>query len=115
MGVVPRVLYLHRSELCSQPDPAALVEVASRAREVHFEAGDELWRIGEPSAISYIVVRGTLGCHFEGPDGSQRTVRGGPGFAAGGLDSICDLPRFYDAVAETSVFALELTSLVQAP
>ncbi len=103
IDLIDRLVYLRQGDSFSHINVDALVEMAVRLRETRFEAGTRLWRTGDPSHFAYILVEGTVrgSC-----DGGKREFRAGPGYPLGNLESICQVPRWYEAVTETPVVAL---------
>jgi CRP-like cAMP-binding protein len=79
----------------------ALLAIAQRMRTARFEPGATLWRVGEPSGFMYVLLSGRIRCTTE--DGRHFVC--GPGYPLGNLESQCDAPRWYEAVAETPVTA----------
>ena len=105
LGLVDRLIYLRQGDSFNRINLNALVEMAVRLRETRFEAGTRLWRIGDPSHSAYLLVEGTP--QRGSCEGGKREFRAGPGYPLGNLESICQIPRWYEAVTETAVVALE--------
>ena len=104
IDLIDRLTYLRQGDSFSHINLDALVEMAVRLRETRFEAGTRLWRTGDPSHLSYILIEGTVRGICER---GEREFRAGPGYPLGNLESICERPRWYEAVTETAVVALE--------
>ena len=104
VGLIDRLIYLRQGDSFNRINLDALVEMAVRLRETRFEAGTRIWRQGDPSHFAYILVEGTVRGTREG---GEREFRAGPGYPLGNLESICQIPRWYEAVTETAVVALE--------
>jgi CRP-like cAMP-binding protein len=81
----------------------ALADMARAMAQVHFEPGAVLWREGEPSAGIFLVRSGFL--RARGSSGVS--FRPGPGFPLGALEALAERPRWYEAVADTPVVALQ--------
>jgi CRP-like cAMP-binding protein len=79
----------------------ALVAVARRTREIRAEAGEVFWRLGEPSSTWLRVDYGRIRC--TSADG--RHVDVGQGFVLGIMDALGQVPRSYEARAETKIIA----------
>lgn len=82
----------------------ALAELAQRAEEVRLPEGHVLWRAGDHAAKTLFLVSGAIRC--------ARPRRGapfrvGPGQSLGALEVLADVPRWYDAVVEEPVLALQ--------
>jgi CRP-like cAMP-binding protein len=102
IDLVQRLLYLRRGGL-GNANMDALMAMAQRMETARFEPGAELWRIGRPSGFLYYLLSGRVRCTTE--DGTQFAC--GPGYPLGNLESQCGAPRWYDAVTETAVTALQ--------
>ena len=84
-----------------------LMELARLAEEVRFESGEVIWRKGEPASYGLNIVHGIVRCTS---DDGRRVFRMGDDSVLGYLDANAGGPRPYDAVTETRVVALRLTS-----
>jgi len=102
IDLVQRLLYLRRGVL-RDANMDALMGMAQRMRTVHFEPGTTLWRVGAPSGFLYALLSGRVRCTIE--DGTHFVC--GPGYPLGNLESQCGTARWYEAVTETAVTALE--------
>ena len=99
MGLIDRVLYLKESGVFRRANLDALVTMARRLKEIHFAPGETLWRTGDPSGFTYVIVAGTVEATL--PDG--RRFRAGEGYPLGNLESQCGETRWYDVRAENPV------------
>jgi CRP-like cAMP-binding protein len=72
--------------------------------QVRFEPGTVLWRAGEPAPGIFLVRSGFVAA--TAPSDGPR-FRAGPGFPLGSLEALAETPRWYDAVTETAVVALQ--------
>lgn len=77
----------------------ALLANARAIREVRFEEGEPLWRVGEPSSWWMRVAYGSVRC--SSADG--RFVDVGQGFMLGIMDAYAQTPRSYEARTRTRV------------
>lgn len=82
----------------------ALAELAQRTEEVRLPEGHALWRVGDHAVQTLFLVRGAVRCS---PPGSQAPFRLGAGQSLGALEVLADVPRWYDAVVEEPVLALQ--------
>ena len=105
LGLVDMIAFLRRTGPYQQARLEAVAELAQESPEVRFSAGEELWKAGDPSGVSLVmvagVVTGTAG------DGAQ-TFRFSTGSIVGGLDSLAAVPRWFDATAATDVVAIQV-------
>ena len=102
IDVVQKLLYM-RSGMFRNAPMDALITMAQRMRTRRFEPGTRLWKIGAASGFLYAILEGRVRCTTE--DGRQFVC--GPGYPLGHLESQCDAPRWYEAVADTAVTALQ--------
>jgi len=101
LDVVQKLLFMRDGPLRSAP-MNALITLAQHMRTARFEPRTGLWQIGAPSGFMYVILEGSVRCTTE--DGRQFVC--GPGYPLGNLESQCDAPRWYKAVAETAVTGL---------
>ena len=102
IDLVQRLLYMRRG-LFRNANMDALITMAQRMRTARFEPGTKLWQIGAPSGFLYAILSGRVRCTTE--DGTRFVC--GPGYPLGHLESQCDAPRWYEAVTDTAVTALQ--------
>ena len=81
----------------------ALIQLAMAFEEKRLDANQVLWRAGDNSGFSYILLTGTVRCNLE--NGTH--FRAGPGYPLGNLESQALAPRWYEAVTESPVLALK--------
>lgn len=104
LGLVERMFLLRQTVSFGNMDIEALAEVAADANEVRPNPGDKLWSVGETADYSLMVLAGELRAETE--DGKSWKM--GPGYVVGGVDTLADAPRLYDAYAVGEVVALRL-------
>jgi CRP-like cAMP-binding protein len=103
LDLVERLLLVRRAGF-DRTNIDALIQVVRMMTEIGIRAGTKLWKPGEPSGHSYIIVSGTIRCIIEE---GERHFRAGPGYPVGNIESLAGEPRWYEAVAETNVVALQ--------
>ncbi len=103
IDLVDRIFFLRRMTVFQRASITALAEMARSMARVRFEPGTVLWREGEPAPSIFLVRSGWL--RAQGSTGVS--FRPGPGFPLGALEALGEVPRFYEAVAETPVVALQ--------
>lgn len=81
----------------------AVVELARGAEEVRLAPGETLWREGDPASFGMHLVAGRLRCLGRG---GKLDFGLGAGDVIGHLDAFAEVPRRYDAAAETPVVGL---------
>lgn len=103
LGLVDKIAFLRRTGPYQQARMEAVAELAQESPEVRFAAGEELWKAGDPSGVSLVMVAGVV----TGTAGEQ-TFRFSTGSIVGGLDSLAAVPRWFDATAATDVVAIQV-------
>ncbi|MCZ7683598.1 MAG: cyclic nucleotide-binding domain-containing protein [Sandaracinaceae bacterium] len=104
LDVVERVFYLRQSRALPRARIDATTALAEAARELRVEAGEPLFRIGDPSGAMIAVIGGRVDARSA--DGQRFTF--GAGDMIGGLDTFAGVPRWYEAEAATALTALVL-------
>lgn len=99
--LVERVLTIHAQPIFQGASLDAVIELVRSDVEVRYAAGDRIWDAGDPSMFALRVEYGRVRC--TNPAG--RSVDVGSGFVFGILECFAELPRGYDARAETPVIA----------
>lgn len=103
LDLVERIFYLRQFRVFSGASINALAEMSRGLTEVRFGAGVPLWKAGDPSPYSLLIVDGEVECVT--PETGQR-FRACAGWGLGAMDAIGELPRVHDAVTATPVVAL---------
>lgn len=104
LDLVERIVLLRSRRPFEACSIDALAELAQRLEEVRRPAGTVLWRRGERATRLLLVAGGRVRCE---PARPEATFWMGPGQPLGTLELLAELPRWYDAVAEEPVTALE--------
>jgi CRP-like cAMP-binding protein len=105
MDLIDRLLHLQEAGMFRQSNVDALVEMARSSVTLNPEPGAVLWRAGDPSGSTIILIEGVIRCAVQG---GERWFRAGPGYPLGNIESTCGEPRWYDAVTEMPVLALQI-------
>ena len=81
-----RIPYLSSTEIFHDIDPTALLDLAAQVEELHLEAGETLFRQGDPSDAMYLIVSGQV-CVLDASPGHPEKVLAqlGPGQPVGEL------------------------------
>ncbi len=103
IDLVNRIFFLRRMGVFRRSSITALAEMAREMAQVRFEPGTVLWHEGEPSSAIFLLRSGRV----RATGSSGVAFRPGPGFPLGALEALGEVPRFYEAVAETAVVALQ--------
>jgi len=103
IDLVDRIFFLRRMGVFRRSSITALAEMAREMAQVRFEPGTVLWHEGEPSPAIFLLRSGRV----QATASSGLAFRPGPGFPLGALEALGEVPRFYEAVAETPVVALQ--------
>ena len=76
LTVLERTAFLKSTEVFASIPTDALAQIAARGREIHFDAGQAIFREGEPNSGAYMVVDGLVelrtGRALEGVRGSAQ-------------------------------------------
>jgi CRP-like cAMP-binding protein len=104
LDLVERILFLRQVSPFRQSSINALADLARGMAEVAFPPGVPLWAEGEASGMVLLVVTGTVECRARG---GEAVFSAGPGTPLGAVESMADRPRWYGAVTQSSVTALQ--------
>jgi CRP-like cAMP-binding protein len=102
LDLVERILFLRQTAAFSRSSINALAELSRGLSEVSFDPGVTLWREGEASAGTLLLLSGRVRCTSE----SGLAFEAGPGVPLGSIDAVAELPRWFHALTETRVVAL---------
>ena len=102
LDLAERLAFMRSMPVLHDVAMLTLAEVAARCERVTFAHGETLWRTGDRADHLLIVVSGAVDC--AAGDGLRFAF--GPREAAGVLDALAEVPRWYDATARTRVVAL---------
>lgn len=97
LTLVEKLLLLRATPLGQIANLDAAAEMARAMVEVQVEPNTPLWAAGDPAPYWMRIEYGRVRC--TAADGQTALV--GAGFVLGILDGLADLPRSYDALAET--------------
>ena len=103
LDLIERIFFLRKSPVFTRPSISALAQLARGLTEVRLPAGSRVWREGESTGWGSLIVSGTVRCTSS--HGHDFLV--GPGGTLGTTDAIAGVPRWFDAVTETPVVALQ--------
>lgn len=103
LDLVERIFFLRKASVFAGAGISALGQLARGLTEVRIPPGTRLWSEGEPTGWGSLIVSGTVRC---------TAARGhdfvaGPGINLGALDAMAEVPRWFTAVTETPVVALQ--------
>jgi CRP-like cAMP-binding protein len=104
LDLVERIFFLRKVPVFERASINALAELSRQTTQVRFAPGITLWHEGDPAPGIYLVLSGTIRARSEA---RGLDFRFGAGSAVGAVEATADLPRFYDAVTETEVVALQ--------
>ena len=102
LSLAERVAFLRSMPLPRDSAMLTLASVAARSTQVTIEAGEPVWRTGDRADHLLLIVSGVLDC--TAGEGVRFAL--GPREAAGVLDALAAVPRWYDATASTRLVAL---------
>jgi CRP-like cAMP-binding protein len=104
LDLVERIFFLRSIIPFQRSSINALAELSRTTTQVRFPAGTVLWKAGELGATAYLILEGTVTGRVAE---SGVTFGTGPGAPLGASEMMAELPRWYDATAETVVVALQ--------
>jgi CRP-like cAMP-binding protein len=104
LDIVERIFFLRNMQVFQRASINALAEVSRAMNQVRFEPGVMLWREGELAPGIYLILSGTVRASSET---RGLLFRPGPGFPLGAHEAVAEVPRWYDAVTETRLVALQ--------
>ena len=99
LTAVEQVLSLADASIFEAATMDGLMEMAENFTEIRVPAGTVLWRIGDPPSFSLRLRYGRVRCRTA--DGTECVI--GAPFVMGFFDSLAEVDRVYEAVAETEV------------
>ena len=102
---VGRLLALHRSPAFPSASMDALVELSGHLTEVHLEAGEPLWQLGDPARWFLLLCQGSV--RYRNPNAGW-TVDVGPGGVPGMPTTLARGSRTVEATATAPVVALRV-------
>ena len=105
LGLVDKLAFLRRADPYNAARIEAVAELADESPEVRLASGEELWRAGDPSGSSLVMVAGVVA---GSADRGRQRFRFSTGSVVGGLDSLAAMPRWYDARAATDVVGIQV-------
>ncbi len=105
LELMDRIFFLTRTLGFSGASIETLAELARDAEEVRFEAGEVLWRVGDPAEDFVCLYSGLTDCATR--DDGQRFVLGA-GSTVGGMDALATDPRWYSVTARTDLVGLRV-------
>jgi NTE family protein/lysophospholipid hydrolase len=104
------ILGLRQSILFANLDLPTTMELARKAKQLVFRAGETLLRQGDPSDAIYVVINGRLDAMKRLPDGRGELLNPiGPGESVGEIGLVADQPRPADVVARRDTTVAYLT------
>jgi CRP-like cAMP-binding protein len=103
LDLVERIFFLRRSPVFTKAGISALAALSRGLTEVRLAPGTRLWREGEATGWATLIVSGTV----RGTSSRGHDFTAGPGVPLGALDAVAGVPRWFDAVTETPVVALQ--------
>lgn len=103
LDLVDRIFFLRRLPVFAKASINTLFEVSRGMTEIRFPAGTTLWKEGEPAPGVFLVTGGALRCR----SAAGLDFQAGAGFPLGAAEAVGEVPRWYDAVAETTVTGLQ--------
>src|SRR5688572_28999814 len=105
LGLVEKIFFLRQTMSFAQTRIEALADLAQETEDLTLPAGQILWRAGDVSDHALMPISGIIACETD--DGRQK-FKFDPGSTVGGIDALANVPRWYQACAETPVRTLRV-------
>lgn len=102
LDLVARVLLLRKISAFASANVNALAAIAEQMKEIRAPSGHAFWSAGDAPEGALFLLDGEVACRTA--DGRRFSY--GPGTAVGGLEALCDRPRWYAVEARTPVVGL---------
>jgi len=103
LDLVERIFFLRKAPVFLNASISALGQLARGLTEVRMPAGTRLWHEGEATGWGSMIVSGSIRC----TSSRGHDFVAGPGIPLGAMDAVAEVPRWFDAVTETPVVALQ--------
>src|SRR5262249_11285446 len=103
LDLVERIFFLRRSPVFTNASISALAQLSRGLTEVRLAPGTRLWREGEATGWATLMVSGSVRC----TSSRGHDFAAGAGVPLGALDAVAQVPRWFDAVTEAPVVALQ--------
>jgi CRP-like cAMP-binding protein len=103
LDLVERIFLLRKSPVFRRASISALGQLARGLTEVRMPPGTRLWQEGETTGWGSMIVSGSVRC----TSSRGHDFAAGPGIVLGSLDAVAEVPRWFTAVTETPVVALQ--------
>ena len=102
LTLIEKTAFLKSNELFAKIPTEVVAQMATRTRELHFEAGEAVFREGEPNTGAYLVVEGLI----EIRKGRALDRVRGPGEGFGELGLSEGEPHLFSAIASQPSYLL---------
>jgi CRP-like cAMP-binding protein len=107
LDFVERIVLIQRGGTFVNSGLDALASLARKTEEMRFDAGTAIWSFGERSGYTLMIISGVVECRQEGDRG---TFYCGAGYPLGNLESLAGEARWYDALCQTDVVAMRVST-----
>jgi CRP-like cAMP-binding protein len=104
LDLVERIFFLRQMLPFQRSSINALFELSRGLTQVRFPPGVTLWREGDPAPGIYLILSGHVSAVSET---RGLRFRPGPGYPLGSMEAVSSSPRWYEAVTETPLVALQ--------
>jgi len=104
LDLVERIFFLRQMLPFQRSSINALFELSRGLTQVRFPPGVTLWREGDPAPGIYLILAGSVSAVSET---RGLRFRPGPGYPLGSMEAVSASPRWYEAVTETPLVALQ--------
>jgi CRP-like cAMP-binding protein len=103
LDLVERIFFLRKASVFTGAGISSLAQLARGLTEVRILPGTKIWGEGETTGWGSLIVSGSVRC----TSSHGHDFVAGPGVNIGALDAVAGVPRWFTAVTETPVVALQ--------
>ena len=109
MSLQEEVELLRNIPLFAKLEPSKLKLLAFTSERLSFDAGQPLFRQGEPGDAAYIIIDGEAAVEVDSPKGPLQVATLGRNDFVGEIAILCDVPRTATVTALTNLVTLRIS------
>ena len=109
MTLQKEVDLLRNIPLFSKVEPSKLKLIAFTSERITYQAGQVLFREGDPGDAAYIIIRGRATVSVQGPEGPREVNCLSANEIVGEIALLCDIPRTATVTAVEELSALVIS------
>ncbi len=109
LGTVERLLCLRRTRLFAEMPINALAQIIRGGDVLRRDAGETLWRTGDPGDVLVVLTSGEV---LGAPGDPKAAFRAGPGYLIGADAALGGIPYAYDAVTASPIVGMRIYAAI---